>query len=129
MPVGVNSGGGGKLASGSANDDKIIRLALGDDSNENAFQQNIGVGAEMIFGVADEQQQSRIMRRVTAVFDRFRAQRRFILRTDTIKWSRSSQNQELILEFKYVAVEADEERDFRIDFAGASGSTTSTVGT
>lgn len=128
MPVGVDNGGGARLVKGSENDDKIIRLALGDDANENAFQQNIGVGADMIFGTADEQQQARIMRRVNAVFARFEAQKRFLLRRNTVKWTRDSTNQELILEFQYVSVEADEERDFRQNFAAASGSTTATLG-
>jgi hypothetical protein len=128
MPVGVDNGGGARLVEGSENDDKIVRLALGDDANENAFQQNIGVGADMIFGTADEQQQARIMRRVNAVFARFEAQKRFLLRRNTVKWTRDSTNQELILEFQYVSVEADEERDFRQNFAAASGSTTATLG-
>lgn len=129
MPVGVDNGGGARLVEGSENDDKIVRLALGDDSNENAFQQNIGVGADMVFGISDEQQQARIMRRVNAVFARFEAQKRFLLRRETIKWTRDSVNQELTLEFKYVSVEADEERDFRIDFSVSSGSTTANLGT
>lgn len=128
MPVGVDNGGGARLVSGSENDDKIIRLALGDDTNENAFQQNIGVGANMVFDVNDEQIQSRIMRRVNAVFARFEAQKRFILRRNTIRWTSDSDTQELILEFKYVSVEADEERDFRQNFSAASGSTTANVG-
>lgn len=128
MPVGVGNGGGARLVSGSENDDKIVRLALGDDSNENAFQQNIGVGVDMIFGVNDEQQQARIMRRVNAVFARFEAQKRFLLRRETIKWTRDSSTQELILEFQYVSVEADEERDFRQSFSASSGTTISSAG-
>lgn len=129
MPVGVGNGGGARLVKGSENDDKIIRLALGDDANENAFQQNIGVGANMVFGLSDIEQQARIMRRVNAVFKRFEAQKRFILRRDTIKWTRDSANQELTLEFQYVSIESDEERDFRQNFDSSSGSTTATLGT
>ena len=123
MPVGVDSGGGGRLSSGSENDDKIIRLALGDDSNENAFQQNIGVGADMVFGEADQILQSQIMRRVIDVFKRFEAQKRYSLRSNTIAWSTDSTTQELILEFKYVALESDREQSFREAYSAAATNT------
>lgn len=128
MPVGVNNGGGARLSKGSENDDKIIRLALGDDSNENAFQQNIGLGANMIFGVSNEQLQSQILRRVDSIFQKFEAQKRFTLKRETLKWYQDSDTQELTVEFSYVALESDEERDFRQSFDAASGSTTNNVG-
>jgi hypothetical protein len=120
MPVGVGQDGGARLSEGDANDDKIIRLALGDDSNENAFQQNIGVGADMVFGISDELLQAQIMRRVNEVFKRFEAQKRYTLRRNTIRWSQDSNTQELILEFKYVALESDSEQTFRENFSAAS---------
>jgi hypothetical protein len=116
VPVGVNRSGGGAIVSGTENDEKVIMLALGDDDNENAFQQNIGVGARMIFDLSDERQRAKIIRRVKDVFIRFEAQKRFILRPNTVKWSRDSDNQDMILEFKYVSLESDEERDFRETF-------------
>lgn len=123
MPVGVNRSGGARLSSGDENDDKIIRLALGDDANENAFQQNIGVGGDMVFGIADELLQSSIMRRVFDVFKRFEAQRRYRLQPNTITWSRDSETQELILQFKYVALESDREQLFRENFSAAASNT------
>lgn len=123
MPVGVGQDGGARLSEGDANDDKIIRLALGDDANENAFQQNIGVGADMVFGMADELLQSGIMRRVNEAFKRFEAQKRYALRRNTIRWSRDSSTQEMVLQFKYVALESDREQTFRESFS-ASGSNT-----
>ena len=127
MPVGVNNGGGARLESGDENNDKIVRLALGEDDNENAFQQNIGLGAAQVFGIADQQLQAQVTRRLFEVFRRFRAQKRFILRENTIKWETNSAEQELTLFFKYVDIESDEEKDFRQGFAAASGSTSSTV--
>lgn len=123
MPVGVDESGGARLSSGDANDDKIIRLALGDDSNENAFQQNIGVGADMVFGSADELLQAQIMRRVFEVFKRFEAQKRYTLRRNTISWTVDSNTQELILQFKYVALESDREQLFREAFSAAATNT------
>jgi hypothetical protein len=123
MPVGVGADGGARLSSGDANDDKVIRLALGDDANENAFQQNIGVGADMVFGMSDELLQASIMRRVNEVFKRFEAQKRYTLRRNTIKWTQDSNAQELTLEFKYVALESDREQTFRENFSAATPNT------
>jgi hypothetical protein len=123
MPVGVGPDGGARLSSGDENDDKIIRLALGDDANENAFQQNVGVGGDMVFGHADELLQASIMRRVTEVFRRFEAQKRYILKTNTIRWSRDSETQDLIVQFKYLSVESDREQAFRENFSAAATNT------
>lgn len=123
MPVGVSSDGGARLAIGDANDDKIIRLALGDDANENAFQQNVGVGADMVFGQSDELLQASIMRRIGEVFKRFEAQRRYTIKRETIAWSQDSGSQELILQFKYVSLESESEQTFRESFTAASSNT------
>lgn len=123
MPVGVSSDGGARLSVGDDNDDKIIRLALGDDANENAFQQNVGVGADMVFGLSDELLQAAIMRRVTEVFRRFEAQKRYVMRRNTIAWSRDSETQELILQFKYLSLESEREQTFRESFSAAAPNT------
>lgn len=129
IPVGVDNQGGARLVSGDENDSKIIRLALGDDDNENAFQQNIGLGVGSIFGISDELIRSKILRRLHEVFRRFQAQKRFILRPNTVKWVRDeNQNQELTLEFRYVSMESDEEKLFRQSFDASSGSLTGNIG-
>jgi hypothetical protein len=129
LPVGVDNQGGAKIVSGDENDSKIIRCALGDDDNENAFQQNIGLGVGSIFGVSDELIRSKILRRLNEVFRRFQAQKRFILRPNTIKWVRDeNQSQELTLEFRYVSIESDEEKLFRQNFDSSSGSLTGNTG-
>lgn len=128
IPVGVDNKGGGRLSSGDENDSKIIRLALGDDDNENAFQQNIGLGVGQIFGISDELLRAKVLRRLYEIFRRFEAQKRYILRTNTVRWVRDeNQNQELTLEFRFVNVESDEEKLFRNNFA-SSGSLTSNIG-
>lgn len=123
MPVGVGQGGGARLSEGDENDDKIIRLGIGDDASEHAFQQNIGVGADMVFGQSDELLQAQIMRRLHEVFKRFEAQKRYTLRRNTITWSQDSKTQELILQFKYVALESDREQTFRESFSAAASNT------
>lgn len=123
MPVGVGPDGGARLSEGDENDDKVIRLALGDDANENAFQQNIGVGADMVFGQSDELLQASIMRRIGEVFRRFEAAKRYTLKRETIVWSRDSNTQELILQFKYLSLESEREQTFREAFSAASSNT------
>lgn len=121
MPVGIGSGGGARLVTGDENDDKIIRLALSDDDNENAFQQSIGVGTAMVFDISDELLQATIMRRINEAFRKFEAQNRYKLQRSTIEWS-SGNDQELVLSFKYVNLESDKEQDFRQNFSAASAS-------
>ena len=116
VPVRINKQGGLKLISGDENDSKTIFLSLGDDDNENAFQQNIGLGIGYIFGISDELIRAKIIRRLKEVFDKFESQKRFVLKTDTIKWSQNS-NQELVLEFKYICIESDEEKTFVRSFS------------
>lgn len=117
VPVGVNSRGGAALVNGNENDAKIIKLALADVTNENAFQQGIGPGVDMIFDINDVTSRARIQSRVEAVFRRFEAQQRYKLVDETLSWS--SEGGEMTMEFKYVSLEADEERLFRQQYSGA----------
>lgn len=117
IPVGVNQKGGARLTSGDENDHKIIMASLGSDDNENAFQQNIGLGEDIVFDIADEAVQATITRRLIEMFRRFQSQQRYILRPETIRWEYDSSNQVMYLAFKYVQVESDREQDFRQQFS------------
>jgi len=119
VPVGVNPSGGAALVDGDINDAKIIKLALSSDDNENAFQQDIGLGTGMIFDISDSVLRSQIQRRVIRLFQNFQTQKRFKLLRDTLKWSENATQQELILEFRYVNLESDEEVFFRRAFTTA----------
>lgn len=118
IPIGVNSKGGASLVDGDANDTKIIKLALGSDDNQNAFQQGIGVGLDMIFDINDPTTRPAIQGRINRVFEKFEAQRRYKLIDNTLSWEQNES--ELILNFKYVSLEADEERLFRQSFSASS---------
>lgn len=118
MPVGVGQDGGMRLAEGDDNDAKIIKLALGSDDNENAFQQNIGLGDGMVFDIADPTTRPRVTRRLIEVFRRFEAQQRYILRPNTIRWEQ--EDGETVLSFLYVQVESDEEKPFRQAYSKAN---------
>lgn len=111
VPVGVGQDGGARLSTGDENDSKIIRLALGSDDNENAFQQNIGLGDRMVFDIADSVARSKITRRLLELFRSFEAQQRYILRQNTIQWTEGEG--EITLSFMYVQVESDQEKEFR----------------
>lgn len=124
MPLGVSPKGGGATVEFSENDHKIVSLALGDDTNDNAFQQNIGLGPSVIFDINDDNLKARLMQRIRFIFDRFKVQRRYELINDTIRWVGPDQGAEegsLILEFKYFSLEANEERLFRRPYRMAGG--------
>lgn len=126
IPVKVNQNGGIALSDSDENDAKTIKLALGADDNENAFQQNIGLGEGMVFSISDTTSRAKIVRRLIEIFRRFQAQQRFILRENTIRWEQDSNNQVSILSFKYVQIESDQEKEFRLQYSrpDASGSVT-----
>jgi len=116
FPVGVSPRGGARLVEGQDNDNKIIAIALGDDTNDNAFQQNIGLGPAPIFDINDPSARPKITVRLRAIFDRFKAQRRYQLIEDSVKWYDADSGAgegNLILEFRYLSLEANEERLFK----------------
>ena len=117
VPMRASQSGGMALVDGDTNDSKIIRCALGSDDNENAFQQNIGMGEEMVFDIADPSSRSRITRRLVEIFRRFEAQQRYILRPNTIQWEQDSTNQVTTLSFLYLQIESDQEQEFRQQFS------------
>jgi len=119
IPVGVTTSGSARLVSGDENDDKILKLGLGDDDNDNAFQQAIGMGTGMVFDTLDVNQRARITQKLVRLFARWEAQKRYKLRTSTVKWEEDAENGELILVFKYVNLEANKEQDFRQAFVRA----------
>jgi hypothetical protein len=119
VPVGVAPHGGAALVDGDTNDAKIIKIALGSDESENAFQQDISLDVGMVFSLNDPTLRARILRRVYKIFDEFRVQKRFKLKKETMKWSENEANQELTLEFKYVNLESDEEKLFRRSFTSS----------
>lgn len=119
IPVGVGANGGAALMSGDDNDAKIIKLSLGSGESENAFQQDITLDQGMVFDLNDPTLRARIMRRVEKIFDNFRRQKRFRLIKNSVKWSEDAKNQELVLEFKYINLESDEEVNFVRSFTSA----------
>ena len=129
MPVGVTPNGGAKLVDGEENDNKIVRLALMSDENDNAFQQDISLGQSMIFELSDGLSRATTLQRLRIIFERFQAQRRYKLKSNTIRWYSNQDPEgggkegESILEFRYLSLEANEERLYQsgVSTPGSTG--------
>jgi len=121
IPLEVSASGGALTVKSDENDKKIIRLALSDDDNENAFQQNIGLGERMIFELDTPSMRSWIVQRTKKIFVMFAAQKRFKLLDDTIMWDdQNSVGGKSMVKFRYLNLESDEEKEFDHQFgAGA----------
>jgi hypothetical protein len=120
IPVGVDSTGGTAMVSEEDNAKQTIMTALSDCENDHAYQQNVGIGASMVFDINDYFIRARIMRRVEAIFREFEAQNRFKLKRETVKWEAKSGEGALILEFKYFDIESDEEKTFARVFTSST---------
>jgi len=105
--------------SSDENDRKIIRLALANDDNENPFQQGQGLGDFMVFGINDPGGRGPIMRKISEVFRRFEAQKRYRLITDSVRWEQDSETQEMRVFFKFLNLESDRVEDFNMGFDAA----------
>ncbi len=116
LPVGADPGGGLRISKGAENDNKIVSLALGDCSNDNAFQQDIGFGPQPIFEINDPSLRSTVMMRIRQVFDKFKRERRYELVEGTVKIKSAGDpgvaEGDHIMEFKYISLEANDERFF-----------------
>lgn len=117
LPLQLSSTGGFALVDSDENDFKIIKMALMSDENENAFQQDIGFGSGMIFGLNDSVLRSRLNSKLRIIFRRFETQKRYKLLPSTVKWTQDLNNQEFVLEFRFISLESDEERTFTNSFS------------
>lgn len=115
VPMGVSPTGGMATVSGQDNNDKIIRLALGSGDNENAFQQDVCLGDDHVFDIADPAFRGHILNRIRKIFERFERQKRFKLLPETVEWSEGAE-QETVLTFRYLDLESDETSEFTDSF-------------
>lgn len=116
IPVGVNKKGGAAITTGRGHDEKIISTGLSGNDNLNAFQQDPGLGEDMVFDLSDPVVRGKIMIRLRALFDDFTIQNRYRLLEDTIVWDERTGEGELQLSFKYHNLETDDQRDFEKGF-------------
>lgn len=115
LPVGVDETGGTYMLEGEENSRQVIFAALSDCSNDNAFQQDLGIGADMIFDLNNSTARARILRKVNSIFSDFEATHRFKLLADTVRWTQKEG--ELVLEFTYHDLESDEQLPFARRFS------------
>lgn len=117
VPMGANSSGGLATVDGDENDSKVIKLYLSDGDNENAFQQEITLGIDMIFDILDPLMRARIRNRIERIFEKLKVEKRFSLLRNTFQWDETNSDQgELILSFRYLNLESDEEKIYEQKF-------------
>jgi hypothetical protein len=120
VPVGVGPGGGMRTVQGAENDNKIVSLSLGDCSNGNAFQQDLGFGVPTMFETNDPSIRTSVMINLRRVFDKFKRERRYELVEDSVKIEPPKQGADKeganVLQFKYLSLESNEERTFSRSF-------------
>jgi hypothetical protein len=120
VPLGVNMVGGAARNDGDDHASQTLLLALNDDDNTNAFQQELGIGVDMIFDTKNMALRARIMSRVNAIFRRFEQLDLFKLVRGSIKWDDSVEG-ELSLNLSYINLESDEVKSFSRRFAARTG--------
>jgi hypothetical protein len=107
IPPRANTTGGLSLSSGDDQDNAIIGMALGEDETEHSFQQNTGIGDDMIFDTNDPLAQAAILGRLRKVFATFTRLKRFKLLENTIQFTQV--DGDMILSFKYLPMETGAE--------------------
>ena len=117
VPVQVSYTGGVLMQEGDEQNRQDLRLALGDNDNDNAFQQDIGLGNRFIFDLRNAGFRSVVLARLFRMFTAFEAQRRFRLVRGSLKWTRGPASGEETLELRYIDLESDEVRTFSRTFS------------
>ncbi len=117
LPLGASKSGGIALVDGDLNNSKTITNALSDCGNENAFEQDKGIGLEMIFSNSENGIRANTVMRLKKIFKDFERQKRFKLLPATIEWQ-DGEDQTTILVFRYLDLESDEEKLFTFPLGG-----------
>lgn len=112
VPFSVGPTGGIALAEKERQNNTIIKIALTDGSNENAFQQNITLGESIIFDINDPVTRTAITAKVRAIFEQFKVENRFKLMVETMVWDDDAPDGEAHLRFRYLDLESDETYTF-----------------
>lgn len=111
LPVGVNTHGGVRLVMGDEQAQKIIGLALSDLDSDNAFQQGIGLGADLVFDPASPTFRAKVRQRLFNIFEEFERLKLFRLVRRSIRWTKAVEGEQT-LEFAFINLETDLTVDF-----------------
>ena len=94
VPIGVDSKGRAATVSGEENNQKIIRISLGDGDNENAYQQNLTLDQEsIIFAIEGSASKSAATAGIIKIFQTHETNNRFKLIENTIEWVEKDSNE------------------------------------
>lgn len=117
IAVPFSSDGRGRLAlvSGDEQLRKIIICGLMDCENENPFNQDIGLGSQMIFAQNIDSLQADLRRRINALFRRLQLADRARL-ASPVKFTVNSAEQELECDVHYLNIEENKSSDLSIGF-------------
>ena len=69
IPFQASATGGLSTIEGDENDTQVIAIYLADGDNENAFQQGVTLGIDMIFDIADPLMRPRVYTRIVRIFE------------------------------------------------------------
>lgn len=116
IPIGPDQAGGSRVIDGDEQDLKLIKISLSDGDNTNAFQQDVPLGADMVFNIEDARSKARIIRKIVEIFRGFQREKRFELKRETIKFGSGAEPGEVELEFRFLNLESDEPKIFRRTF-------------
>lgn len=114
IPVGVNASGGTAMVEDDTQHRQVLSVGLSSGDNRNAFQQEENLGEQMIFGNDSPLFRASILRRLYEIFKDWEEQKLFRLMRETIEWSKEPG--ELTLDFTYIDLESDQEKQFRKNF-------------
>jgi len=117
VPFSINSSGGLNIVTGDENDQQTIMLYLASGDNENAFQQDITLGLDMIFKIDNELIRPKIINTIVEIFEKLERKKRFKLLKNTISWkSDETDSGESLLSFRYLNLESDETNIYEYKF-------------
>lgn len=115
LPIGPDGSGRTAIISQDAQATKLISIALSDLDNDNAFQQDIGLGSDLVFEISGSPFRAEVRRRVKEIFSEFEKNKKFKLINSSIKFSKEVPGEE-VLEFQYINIESDEVVSFKKNF-------------
>lgn len=122
IPVGVGPTGRTVIVSDDAQSKKIIRIALSDGENDNAFQQNITLGEGHVFAVNSPRDRAIVLSRLLRIFADFQDRDLYKLQRETIRWEKGPAAGEQTLSFKYIDLETDKVQDFSRTYGSGGAS-------
>lgn len=119
IPFSADGRGRIALVSGDDQLQKIIAMNLSDCQSDNPFQDDLGIGADMVFAIASTKLRADLKRRITVLFRRLQLQDRARLAAAPT-FEIDDKQQELNVDINYVNIEEDKPGNLGMKFSLAS---------